>query len=108
MDLGLAQTVSPTRVGLARGPLSPNSPLAPRESRGRRPLRLGLMLFDTNVLLDIATADPVWLSWSETQFLSASSRGAVLINPIIYAEPAPAFAGAENTDVAISSGDMEK
>jgi hypothetical protein len=24
-----------------------------------------MILFDTNVLLDIATADPVWLPWSE-------------------------------------------
>jgi hypothetical protein len=30
-------------------------------------------LFDTNVLLDIATADPVWLPWSEGQFRSAAA-----------------------------------
>jgi predicted nucleic acid-binding protein len=28
-------------------------------------------LFDTNTLLDIATADPVWLPWSEEQFRKA-------------------------------------
>jgi predicted nucleic acid-binding protein len=49
-------------------------------------------LFDTNVLLDIATADPVWLTWSEAQFRAALAQGAVPINPIIYAELAPAFA----------------
>ena len=26
-----------------------------------------MTLLDTNVLLDIATADPVWLEWSENQ-----------------------------------------
>lgn len=49
------------------------------------------MLFDTNVLLDIATADPQWLSWSESQLRMASESGPIYINPIIYAEMAPAF-----------------
>src|SRR5437762_13352930 len=56
-------------------------------------------LFDTNVLLDIATADTVWLAWSEKQFRTAAALGPILINPIIYAELAPAFA---------SRGDLER
>lgn len=55
-------------------------------------------LFDTNVLLDIATADPVWLPWSEKQLRAAAARGPILINPIIYAEMAPAFASASDLD----------
>ena len=55
-------------------------------------------LFDTNVLLDIATADPAWLPWSETQFRTAASLGPVLINPIIYAELAPAFGSSADLD----------
>lgn len=55
-------------------------------------------LFDTNVLLDIATADPVWLNWSENQFRIAAAQGPILINPIIYAELAPAFASAADLD----------
>jgi predicted nucleic acid-binding protein len=55
-------------------------------------------LFDTNVLLDIATADPVWLAWSEGQFRTAAAQGPILINPIIYAELAPAFASAADLD----------
>jgi predicted nucleic acid-binding protein len=58
-----------------------------------------MILFDTNVLLDIATADPVWLVWSENQFRTAASQGPILINPIIYAELAPAFG---------SEADLEK
>lgn len=57
-----------------------------------------MTLFDTNVLLDIATADPTWLAWSEMQFRSAAVQGPILINPIIYAELAPAFASAANLD----------
>jgi len=55
-------------------------------------------LFDTNVLLDIATADPVWRPWSEKQFRITAAQGPVLINPIIYAELAPAFANASDLD----------
>jgi predicted nucleic acid-binding protein len=55
-------------------------------------------LIDTNVLLDIATADPTWLSWSEGQLRSATAQGPVFINPIIYAELAPAFASASELD----------
>jgi hypothetical protein len=55
-------------------------------------------VFDTNVLLDIATADPTWLGWSEGQFRSAAAQGPIPINPIIYAELAPAFATQPDLD----------
>jgi len=55
-------------------------------------------LFDTNVLLDIATGDPVWLPWSKAQFQEVVAQGPVFINPIIYAELAPAFASAADLD----------
>ena len=57
-----------------------------------------MILFDTNVLLDIATADPVWLAWSEKQFRIAAAQGSVFINPIIYAELSPAFKTAADLD----------
>ena len=53
---------------------------------------------DTNVLLDIATADPTWLAWSEGQFRTAAALGPILMNPIIYAELAPAFATQTDLD----------
>ena len=56
------------------------------------------MLFDTNELLDIATADPAWLAWSEGQFRAAAAQGPILVNPIIYAELAPAFAAQADLD----------
>ena len=57
-----------------------------------------MTLFDTNVLLDIATADPLWLPWSEQEFRAAAVQGPIPINPIIYAELAPAFASAADLD----------
>jgi predicted nucleic acid-binding protein len=53
---------------------------------------------DSNVLLDIATADPTWLAWSEGQFRAAAAQGPILVNPIIYAELAPAFASRADLD----------
>ena len=55
-------------------------------------------LLDANVLLDIATADATWLTWSEGQFRAAAAVGPILINPIIYAEIAPAFATQPDLD----------
>ena len=52
-------------------------------------------LFDSNVLLDIATADAAWLAWAEARFREVAAQGAILVNPIIYAELAPAFATRE-------------
>lgn len=48
-------------------------------------------MLDSNVLLDIVTADAKWLEWSTEQFRAAAAEGHILLNPIIYAELAPAF-----------------
>lgn len=48
-------------------------------------------MLDSNVLLDIVTADSRWLDWSRDQFRAAAAEGQIQINPIIYAELAPAF-----------------
>jgi hypothetical protein len=48
-------------------------------------------LFDTNVLIDLATSDQTWLPWSERQFSAALLHGPVCIHPIIYAECAANF-----------------
>jgi len=61
-------------------------------------------LVDTGVLLDIATADPIWLPWSENQLCTAAGQGSILINPIIYAELAPAFASAPDLDQWLDPG----
>jgi predicted nucleic acid-binding protein len=57
-----------------------------------------MILFDTSVLLDIATADPIWLPWSEKELRTAAAQGPIAINPIIYAELAPAFATEADLD----------
>ena len=51
----------------------------------------GGVIVDANVLLDILTADPHWLAWSSAELRNARAAGAILVNPIICAEVAPAF-----------------
>ena len=60
-----------------------------------------MILFDTNVLLDIATADPIWLSWSENEFRTAAAQGPILINPIIYAEVSIGFKRIEELEAKL-------
>lgn len=55
-------------------------------------------LIDANVLLDIATSDVTWMAWSQNQVRLAAKRGTVYINPVIYAELAPAFATQQELD----------
>ncbi|MDP1632780.1 MAG: type II toxin-antitoxin system VapC family toxin [Caulobacter sp.] len=41
---------------------------------------------DSNVLLDLGTADPVWADWSARQLEAAILLGPVWINDVVYAE----------------------
>jgi predicted nucleic acid-binding protein len=44
------------------------------------------VLVDTNVLVDIAVRDPLWLEWSRNALAKLAGRVPLTINPIIYAE----------------------
>ena len=46
-----------------------------------------MTLVDTNILLDLVTADPVWADWSIAQLEAASLVGPLLINDVIVALP---------------------
>ncbi len=58
-------------------------------------------LVDTNVLLDIITQDPTWLSWSETALRTAAEHSTLAINPIIFAEVSMKFDRIEDADAAL-------
>jgi predicted nucleic acid-binding protein len=53
------------------------------------------------VLLDLFTADPRWLEWSEAQLADAFDDGPTLINPIVYAEISTAFERIEELEQAM-------
>lgn len=44
------------------------------------------VLIDSNILLDIATNDPIWAGWSAAQLAQIGQYARLVINPIIYAE----------------------
>lgn len=61
----------------------------------------GATLVDTNVLLDIATDDATWATWSAAALESAFESGRILINPIVYAELSVRFPSIESLDHAL-------
>lgn len=66
-----------------------------------------MILVDTNVLLDVVLDDANWAEWSQRQLDAASLRGAIRINPVIYAEFSIAFARIEEIEVLLAEGGLE-
>jgi predicted nucleic acid-binding protein len=58
-------------------------------------------LVDTNVLVDIITRDPTWLSWSELALRKAAEHSTLAINPIVFAEVSMKFERIEDADAAL-------
>lgn len=65
------------------------------------------VLVDSNVILDIATLDPVWHDWSANALASCVERCAPVINPVIYAEVSVGFASIEEMSAAVPQSDFE-
>lgn len=61
-------------------------------------------LVDSNVLLDLATDDPTWAGWSGDALAEALDRGAVCVNPLVYAEVSVRFDRIEDLDSFIPPG----
>jgi predicted nucleic acid-binding protein len=61
-----------------------------------------LVLVDSNVLLDIFTADPKWLSWSQSALADALLAGPVVINQLVYAEVSVAYRQLVELDTILS------
>ncbi len=55
-------------------------------------------LIDSNVLLDILTEDPKWLSWSADALEEVAEHSVLVINPLIYAEVSVRFERIEDLD----------
>jgi predicted nucleic acid-binding protein len=59
------------------------------------------VLVDSNVILDIATVDPVWLHWSEAMMRHLADEASLVINPLIYAEVAVRYRSLEDLETAL-------
>jgi predicted nucleic acid-binding protein len=66
------------------------------------------ILVDSNVLLDVLTDDPHWYDWSASQLDACARRGALCINPIIYAEVSIGFDRIEQLDDALPASDFTR
>jgi predicted nucleic acid-binding protein len=63
-----------------------------------------LILVDTNVLLDLVTADdPQGAEWSQQQLDLASAHDQLAINDVVYAELSIGYARMEQLDAMIGS-----
>jgi predicted nucleic acid-binding protein len=62
---------------------------------------MGLVLVDSNVILDVLTEDAKWLSWSADALAQAAEHDVLVINPIIYAEISVRFDLIEELEEAI-------
>jgi predicted nucleic acid-binding protein len=59
------------------------------------------ILVDSNVLLDVVTADSAWEAWSSTALEDAAETARLVINPVIYAEVSVGFERVEDLDEAL-------
>jgi predicted nucleic acid-binding protein len=66
-------------------------------------MNVAATLVDSNVILDVITDDIEWGDWSAGRLAEAADGGALIINPIIYAEVAIGFERIEDLDEALPS-----
>ena len=60
-------------------------------------------LVDTNVLFDFLSHDADWSDWSAAMLADAAERGAIVINPIVFAELSVRYDRIEDLDAALPS-----
>jgi predicted nucleic acid-binding protein len=51
-----------------------------------------MILIDSNILLDIASENSEWYSWSSTEVATSANSSELGINPVIYAEASVRYA----------------
>lgn len=59
------------------------------------------LLVDTNVILDIATEDPLWFGWSSNTLSYYAEKHPLYINKIIYAEVSVGYQKIEELERAL-------
>lgn len=59
------------------------------------------VLVDSNVILDVATNDSTWGSWSAEALARAADESLLVINPIVFAEVSVGFDRVEELEAAL-------
>lgn len=66
------------------------------------------VLVDTNVLVDVAVRDPLWLQWSRRMLATLSERETLAINPVIYAEFSVRYDTQEEVDFLLPENEFRR
>ena len=66
------------------------------------------VLVDSNVLIDVAAADPVWGEWSRRALDQAGASESLIVNPIIYAEVSVAFERIEEVEAVLPTASFKR
>lgn len=66
------------------------------------------VLVDSNVLLDVATNDPIWGDWSARALDEVTEHSMLIINPIIYAEVSIGYTTIEALDAALPGASYQR
>jgi len=59
------------------------------------------VLVDSDVILDVATGDPVWSAWSDQALARLADQTVLVINPLIYAEVSVRYETVEELDAVL-------
>jgi predicted nucleic acid-binding protein len=66
------------------------------------------VLVDSNVLLDVATNDSNWVTWSANAIETAADRFRLVINAVIYGEVSVRYSRIEELDMALAEAMFER
>ncbi len=66
-----------------------------------------MFLVDTNVLLDLVTADPVWADWSVAALEAAALLGPLAINDVVYSELSVRYRDVAELDAMVTAAELE-
>lgn len=50
-----------------------------------------MVVFDTNVVIDVLMRNPRWFEWSAARIVEAAQAGGAIINPIVLSELSPGY-----------------
>ena len=63
-------------------------------------------IVDSNVLIDVLSADPTWGDWSSGALRTAGATGALVINEVIYAEVSSRYSRVETFERELPADDF--
>jgi predicted nucleic acid-binding protein len=65
-------------------------------------------LVDSNVLIDVFSADPTWAGWSQDSLRQAGADGPLVINEVIYAEVSARYSRIEELERELPRDDFQR